>query len=503
MLPYDEGPPALVGQTDDVPTLRALLDALGETLQPLSEGLDVEVSDVLLVGPGEPLPSDPGALLVCLDPSLALSDGLCAAAAVVKLGELDRAAWAQASVPVLVADDALSWQHLLQLLTTATSSSGAEDLFALANAIAALVGGAVAIEDPRRRVLAYSSLPGQEIDEARRQGILGRQVPELSRNDQLYREMQRAPGVIRTPADGDVLPRLAVAVRSGTELLGSIWVVEGAPLGPEADDALLDASRSAALHLLRARVGGDAQRRARGELLRGLLDGRSAPEIAGPRLGLDPTSSVALLGFSLAEAPDELTTEAVADLVQLQCAGIEGRSAVVAQLGTVYALLPALPRPKLVGLGNAIVDRAKASLKVVLAGAVGATVDGLPQLARSRADVDAVLRLASPGAVAAVEDVLPQVVLLDLQTHLSGQPHLRLAAVEQMLAHDHEQGTPYAESVLAYLAANADIPCAAAAVSIHPNTFRYRMRRVKELFDIDLEDPDVRLVVWLQLRTRR
>ena len=45
------------------------------------------------------------------------------------------------------------------------------------------------------------------------------------------------------------------------------------------------------------------------------------------------------------------------------------------------------------------------------------------------------------------------------------------------------------------------MPAAAEAVQVHPNTFRYRMRRVRELFELDLEDPDVRLMVWLQLRT--
>jgi DNA-binding PucR family transcriptional regulator len=93
-------------------------------------------------------------------------------------------------------------------------------------------------------------------------------------------------------------------------------------------------------------------------------------------------------------------------------------------------------------------------------------------------------------------------VLLDLRSHLAATPHLRLPALEEMLAHDAEHGTPYAESVRAYLAANADVPLAAESVSVHANTFRYRMRRVRELFDLDLDDPDVRLVVWLQLRTR-
>ena len=488
------GPPAF-RQTAAVPTLRAVVDVLGPVLS-ASGDLDVEVSEVVLVGPGDPLPSAPGALLVLQAPA----PGPVDAAAVVVRAPFDGGF----DVPVLCAVEDLSWNHLLQLLTTAVAPSGTSgamgDLFALANSIAALVGGAVAIEDPTRRVLAYSALADQPIDAAREQGILGRRVPELDRNDALYREVQRAPGVVRVPADGTVLPRLAVAVRAGAELLGSIWVVEATPLGASSEQALLDAARLAALHLLRARAGHEVERRARGELLRGLLDGRSSPSLVATRLGLPLGGDVAVLGFALPPevAGDELDADAVADLVQLQCAAVRPRSSVLVQLGTVYALVPDLGRPALTSLARTVVQRAR----VPLAGAVGATVGGLHEVSRSRADVDSVLRLVTPGSVAAVEDVLPQVVLLHLQAHLAGQPHLTLPAVQRMVDHDADQQTPYVESVLAYLAANADVPAAAESVSVHPNTFRYRLRRVRELFDLDLEDPDVRLVVWLQLRTR-
>jgi hypothetical protein len=405
-----------------------------------------------------------------------------------------------------VADDELPWNHLLQLLgTAAATGTRSSDLFALANAVAAMVGGAVAIEDPRRRVLAYSSLPDQPIDEARTQGILGRQVPDLAGNDGLYRELQRASGVVRFAASGAVLPRLAVAVRSGAELLGSLWVVEGAPLGADAEQALLDASRLAAVHLLRARAGNDVERRARGELLRGLLDGRSAPDLVAARLGIDPLATVTVLGFALPdEAADELEADALADLAHVQCSAASPNASVLVQARTLYVLLPVtgLPRQRLLQLAAAVVERARSARHLELAGAVGATVAGLGQVMRSRSDVDAVLRLVEPGAVAAIEDLLPQVVLLDLRAHLAASPHLRLPELEALLTYDAEHGTPYAQSVRAYLAANADVPLAAEAVSVHANTFRYRMRRVRELFGLDLDDPDVRLVAWLQLRTR-
>ncbi|MFN2537870.1 MAG: PucR family transcriptional regulator, partial [Mycobacteriales bacterium] len=241
-----------------------------------------------------------------------------------------------------------------------------------------MVGGAVAIEDPQRRVIAYSSLSHQPIDETRRQGILGRKVPHDEGDDELYRQLQRAPGVMRVPGSGDVLPRLAVAIRAGTELLGSLWVVEGTPLGPDAEHALNDAGRLAALHVLRARASADVERRVRSELLRGLLDGRTSPEVAAVRLGLEVTARVAVLGFSLPEpqATEKLDTDAVADLVQLQCTALRRRSSVLVQLSTVYALLPLdedISRSRLRQLAESVVERARVSLQVKLHGAVGST----------------------------------------------------------------------------------------------------------------------------------
>lgn len=506
MVRADDEPPEGVGQTADVPTVRALLDVLAPAVRLAGTGaagdagLDAEVSDVVLLGPGDDAPDVPGALLVC---TAQVVPSPSTAAVVVK-GEPPELA-----VPVLVADAALPWHHLLQLLSSAVQASGSTDalgdLFALANSIAAAVGGAVAIEDPQRRVLAYSSL-GHEVDEARREGILGRIVPHFQRNDGLYREVQRAPGVVRVPAEGEVLPRLAIAVRSGVEVLGSIWVVESQPLDERAEQALVDSSRLAALHLLRTRAGGHVERRARGEILRGLLDGRSAPDLAGVRLGIGPTTPVTVVGFGLpsSAATDELDADAVADLVQLQCAAVGPRSSVLVQLGTAYALVPGeVSRARLRTLATATVERVRSALHVEVSAAIGGTVGSLRELLESRRDVDAVLRLVPAGTTAAVEDVQAKVALLELEGYIAGAPRLRLPAVERLLESDREQGTPYAESVLAYLLANADVPAAAQSVNVHANTFRYRLRRARELFDLDLDDPDVRLMTWLLLRGRR
>jgi DNA-binding PucR family transcriptional regulator len=72
--------------------------------------------------------------------------------------------------------------------------------------------------------------------------------------------------------------------------------------------------------------------------------------------------------------------------------------------------------------------------------------------------------------------------------------------LQRVLDHDRETNGLYAESLLAYLDSFGDTASAAKSLSIHDNTLRYRIRRLQELFDLDLEDPDTRLVTWLQLR---
>ena len=56
-------------------------------------------------------------------------------------------------------------------------------------------------------------------------------------------------------------PRVAVAVRAGGELLGSVWAAVAEPLSPDRNRAFQDAAQLVALHMLRQRVGSDVGQR--------------------------------------------------------------------------------------------------------------------------------------------------------------------------------------------------------------------------------------------------
>ncbi|MFD0149507.1 helix-turn-helix domain-containing protein [Streptomyces sp. NPDC055721] len=86
-----------------------------------------------------------------------------------------------------------------------------------------------------------------------------------------------------------------------------------------------------------------------------------------------------------------------------------------------------------------------------------------------------------------------------LDRHVANRRHAddgAIVAVEHYRTHD----TRYAASVAAWLDTVGNISEAAGRLTIHQNSLKYRLRRSRELFGLDLDDPDTCLSSSLQLR---
>jgi hypothetical protein len=527
-----------------VPVLSQLLDALGSSplhLITAPSGVDTPVSGVLIHEPRAALPPVRHAVLLAVGMRPSSTEALelvkrasqagHAGLVVKRYGEPVTelvAAAEDAGIALLAADEDMAWHHLDTLVSSALAAIARSgrgdtapamgDLFALANAIAALVGGATAIEDPQRRILAYSTLPGQPIDEDRRQGILGLQVPYIPVNDAQYRELARNAHACRFTAGPGSMPRLAIAVRAGSDLLGSVWVVDSdGSLGPDADQALTEAADIAALHLLAARTTADLARRQRSDLLRRLLADPASAAIVASQLGLNADAPVAVAAFiAVSGDPDGALAAQAAmrftDLVSLHCEAYYGRHGCALIDGTVYALLPARPSAHPPGRSHRdlvadIARRAQQALRVPIRAGLGSRVAGLRSAAISRQEADLVLRVLADQPdepdeplMAAIEDVRASATLAELADALSVAPRLREGAGPAIRSYDAEHGTAYASTLLAYLDANSDIAAAAGHLNVHPNTCRYRLARAQEIFGFTLADADERLLLWLQLK---
>lgn len=421
-------------------------------------------------------------------------------------------------VALLAAPGDAAWGQLHTLLRTARSTSnqlraaGAPlgDLFGLADAVSSLLGGAVTVEDQHSVVMAYSST-GNPVDEPRRDTILGRRVPPewLARLHEMgiFRRLWGSDDVVRVELDG-IRNRLAIAVRAGGEVLGSIWVQEGSrPLGTEAEQALREAASIAALHLLRARSGEDFERRRAGDQLLRVLEGRLPVTLLSEPLQLRPEGSLVVLALELVEGSEQDATvvaDRAVNLVLLSCRAFRRPVVAVASGRTVYAVLPG-------GTGGAsearkvaedLSQRVSTGLRVPVRSCVTNEPHGLSALIAARGEVDLGLRVLASRAAAEqvhVDDIRSASVLLQLRDVAAERPALLSGKVRLLQTSDRERSTSYVATLRAFLDGFGDVRVAADLVGVHPNTFRYRLRRLTELAELDLTDPVERLVVQLQL----
>ncbi|GAB2613924.1 helix-turn-helix domain-containing protein [Kribbella endophytica] len=552
-------------------SLGRVLDDLGATLLELVDGdadRPVEIGGVVIHDPvDEPvLPSNALVLGVGLqEPSLiawALRDlGRQQAAGLVVRAPVPRdvslaEAVAESGVALLGLTRGASWDQLAVLLRSLLAEGDvgvaepetlggmpSGDLFALANATAALLDAPVTIEDRNSRVLAFSGRQ-DEADTARVETVLGRQVPQrysrLLAELGIFRELHRTDRPVHVPplpitATEFTIPRIAVAVRAGDEILGSIWAAVRDPLTDERTQALCDAAKLVALHMLRIRAGADVERRLRADLVSTALEGGAGARDALDRLGLadQPVVVLALAvrvrrraeervgrerhapvpNGSEVGAQDSLVGEAglaterqrLADAFAMHLGAVHPRSAAALVGDVAYGLLPVRAdredgEERAVRIAKDFLDRI--GDRVTATVGVGPVVRETARLPHARAGADRALRVLRTGSqrVARLADVHVETLLLELRDLIEARGDQPTGPIARLVAYDKDHNTNLVETLRAWLDAFGDVIAAAATVYVHPNTFRYRLRRLAEVADLDLADPDTRFAAMLQLR---
>ncbi|WP_199432432.1 PucR family transcriptional regulator [Qaidamihabitans albus] len=414
---------------------------------------------------------------------------------------------------------ATSWAQLVWLLRTVldaiadeseTLENGddpaASDLFRLADAVASVVDAPVTIEDTNSRVLAYSAR--QDLtDSARVATIMGRRIPDdvlaRFRSRGVFRELSRGRQTIFVPAQRDgTLPRLIVPIRMGGELLGSMWAVVSGPVPDERAAAFADTAPVVALHLLRRRAHADVQRRASAELLRALLRGEVSPRRAAAELDLaDEPHRVVVVDTPGGETLDGEGLRLA--LLERISQGIGRRPAAAESGGLLYAIVPDEHGPGAWPELRAALDEVPSGRKTGELRAAAGSARALTDLARSRAEADEALGLLRsgvlPGRIVCFDEVWTALALHRSATAAGGARITELGPLGAIRAHDAANDTAYVDTLYEWLRHPGDPRAAALALRIHPNTLRYRMRKLLELVPLELDEPDVRLALLTQL----
>lgn len=372
------------------------------------------------------------------------------------------------------------------------------DLFDLATALAGLVGAPVTIEDPDTIVIAYSG-GDQAVDQARIDTILGRQVPVH------YREAIAATGVFERLASSDevttvdlpdleMVPRAVVAVRDRGRLVGSIWAaIPGGPSEVQRQ-ALTEAAPVVAARLRLEHDRADAGRRERADVVSTLLrGGEDAEQVAAERGMSGPWSVVAIRGTG----PD--VVRRLVGPLTLHLTAIAPSALAAALDAGMYAVLPASSAARILG---DFLRRYGGSEGLVVG--IGCATEHPGDLGESRlvADqvADALARRGRTGTVAGLDDALGDVLVDRLEGFLNRHRHA--SPLTRLERHDRDHAAGLVDAVRAFLDAG-EVSVAAAALNVHPNTVRNRLRRAKEHCAVDLSDPATRMVLMVDLRVVR
>lgn len=379
------------------------------------------------------------------------------------------------------------------------ASAALGDLFAAANALAARIGGAVCFVDPFGRVIGYSTLNDQPLDDVRRSTTLSlREALPIAEDDEHAVLLRAASAVFLEPQPGQ-FGRVARAVRSGAELLGTIWVVCVDPDDSARMTTVLDAVEPViSQHFRRARDESDRADVRRRTLLDALLDPATAP-LAAARKGLPSRGGHVAVSFGI--AGDGHSADAYRRLLNL----------VLSTSSTWFAYSQAalVEDRVLLVVSAAARDRIRSHAEFVaqtdpdIVVGIGSLVDEPAAIWRSSGEASATADHATAsrdaGQVAYFSDVRDSIALARIGRRLQSIDLPSDDAFDRLKSHDHGDPAPLWPTVLAYLEEGNSISATAARLHVHGNTVRYRLARVREDLGIELDQPATRLLLWLRL----
>jgi DNA-binding PucR family transcriptional regulator len=248
--------------------------------------------------------------------------------------------------------------------------------------------------------------------------------------------------------------------------------------------------------------------------------GMGQAELAAVRLGIS-AEQIRVAAVNVwpppAAAPDTLQSRLrLFEILRTACSvRIPGAVCGLAD-NTAYILLPQTTEASFAFQRQAILGIIRSSTRL-LSGSILVGI-GRPatirELSQSRTDADHVLaellRNVEEGrvepdteeAIADHESLGPRLHLRQIVRELHGGSELPGVFVSKVVTHDAEKGTRFEETLRVYLECGGNAIITAKRMGVHVNTVRYRLSRIAPLFALDLDDPDTRLLLWLQLWAR-
>jgi sugar diacid utilization regulator len=429
--------------------------------------------------------------------------------------DFDRAATEAAALRADLAAQQHVDENHSELLRVVLRGGG---LSAIAESLGTMLRCTVAIDDAAGRLLALAG-------DGRRSGSQDRRVAaayELARQglgEELDLETVVIPSALGQPGrEGMVVP-----VVLDETAAGYLWALQPrTPFGPPQRQALTRAAAVVALALLRERTAQEVEWRLSRDFLDDLLDAEGQPAEAlldrARQLGADLTRPHTVLVIRRDPVPEQTGTrhearEAYAQrsllsLIQRTGASWRGATLTATRSDHVVVLWDDTendhPAPE-------FAEHLRREVQAYASGWT-ATISVGPRCTDVREYGDAYRLTCGVLDLVQQSDRHDRVVSLDsigayrLLLQVKRPQELQCFA-ESMLGtvhvYDDKHQTKLGATLRSYMANRCNVSVTAKALHVHPNTVAYRLRRVEELLEIDLSDPQAMLHLQLALMIER
>ena len=389
------------------------------------------------------------------------------------------------------------------------------DMDELADVIGDLLQNPITVEDADHKLIAYSS-HGDSTDQARWSTIMGRRVPEkvLTRlwKDGVFQELLTQDDPVHIPAKDEVGlgKRVAIAIRRGNDVLGYIWAQEvNRPITRDDDEILRQAAKAAVSRLIQRQGKRKAEEQRRKEFLWELLLGNHHSEAIirqkaeSLQMHLPPSYLICIIEAAGLRLDQYLYPLLMRDKLFWVVDGSQ------------IILLIGLTEPKK-GKSNVLIRKVEQFLsdslgKLETHVSVGQVIAGYGRSYKSYTEI--VKSYQEALHAVKIKKLFPREIAgihgyheLGIYRYLlkckqwdeeQGYENERLEVLKQ---YDRDNQTAMQETLETFLDAAGKVNVTAQRLHIHINTLSYRLRRIEEIMQVDLENMNQRTSLYLELK---
>ena len=389
-------------------------------------------------------------------------------------------------------------------------AGGSEDLFDAVDTMARLLGGSIVVKDVDFRVLAYSAVPGQPNDDGRRSAILNR------RSEDGWLQWMEESGIRERLINSDELIRLdnpratsliryIQPIRVVDQTVGYLWLYFETEPDAEAPRTMFEFAQLLAPEV--ARRGRAVTENPGGHVLSQFLAGGLSANRVASILGVDEHSNIVVIAVDVeATKSDAVIIRARAVRALALYTQMHLASSLVGTVDQQIYLLYASPtrlEPDVAAIVRAISKHLTRAVQTNVRAAAGGVHRGIAAAGISRNEADLTLRVLRTkndwehdGLFASMRH---DIVLNEIVEVLRARPILVRGLLDRLITHDRQRDTDYVTTLRIYIDSFGDMRSAAESLHLHPNSLRYRIKRLTEIGGLDLGDPKLRLALQLLL----